>query len=184
VDRGGELLPGAVYGNQNGSVSVGGSNSVGASNTVAGWANPNPSAVPPTNTPTAPARDAEGEYQAAYGFLLQQDYGAAQVAFEEFLVRHPNSSLAGNAQYWLGETHYVRGAYKEAAVAFLKGYENYGNGNKGPDSLLKLALSLGKLQQTAAACSSLREMGTRYRNGPQNLLNRATTEMQRMRCPQ
>jgi tol-pal system protein YbgF len=192
VDRGGELLPGAVYGNQNNSAIGDGRGFPAPGNSVAGWANPNAGVVPQaggetgqqTRQPAVQAGDAESDYQAAYGYLLQQDYGAAQAAFQEFLARYPTAQLAGNAQYWLGETHYVRGAYKEAAVAFLRGYEKYGDGNKGPDSLLKLALSLGKLNQTTAACSSLRELGTRYRTGPQNLLNRATTEMQRMRCPQ
>ena len=63
----------------------------------------------------APASPGEAEqnpkqlYEAAYGYLLQRDYGAAEAAFDEFLRRHPNDPLAGNAQYWLGESLYVRG---------------------------------------------------------------------------
>ena len=64
-------------------------------------------------------------YETAYGYLLQQDYGAAQSAFSDFLSRYPKDRLAGNAQYWLGETHYVRGQYRSAASAFLKGYKSY-----------------------------------------------------------
>lgn len=173
----GELLPGSVYpGYEN--LQPQGLPLQG--NADAGLAKP----TPPANIARQiPPGDPETEYQVAYGYLLQQDYGAAQTAFREFLERHPNTPLAGNAQYWIGETHYVRGAYKHAAVAFLKGYEKYGDGNKGPDSLLKLALSLGKLRQTAAACSSLRELGTRYRGAPQSVLARATAEMRRLRCP-
>ena len=132
---------------------------------MAGWANPQvPEYNPPNGTaPTArpDVAGVEAEYQAAYGLLLQQDYGAAEAAFSDFVSRYPETTLAGNAQYWIGETHYVRGAYKDAAVAFLKGFETYGKGNKGADSLLKLAMSLDKLNQTAAACSSLRELGSR-----------------------
>lgn len=173
ISQQGELQPGTVYGRQSPSGKV-----------VAGWAKPvaprpQASLAPRRETPSG---DAEAEYQTAYGYLLQQDYGAAQTAFSEFLTRHPNTNLAGNAQYWIGETHYVRGAYKEAAVAFLKGYEQYGDGNKGPDSLLKLALALGKLRQTTAACSSLRELAKRYGNGPRHILARAKSELQRMRC--
>ena len=156
------------------------------SNSVAGWANPAPpsSAPPATFAPGAPgpAADVETEYQSAYGLLLQQDYGAAQSAFTDFVARHPDIPLAGNAQYWIGETHYVRGAYKDAAVAFLKGFEKYGNGNKGADSLLKLGMSLGRLNQTAAACSSLRELGNRYATAPEAVLSRGKDEMRRLKC--
>ncbi len=44
-------------------------------------------------------------YEQAYGYLLQKDYGAAETGFDDFLKRHPNHQLAGNAQYWLGESH-------------------------------------------------------------------------------
>jgi len=172
----GELLPGTVYPGTAQPPAPAPQGGV-----IAGLANPAPL---PGGVRTAPVTDGpETEYQTAYGYLLQQDYGAAQTAFREFIARYPKTPLAGNAQYWLGETHYVRGAYKNAAVAFLKGYEKYGDGNKGPDSLLKLALSLGKLRQNAAACTSLSELGTRFPNAPQGLLARATAEKRRLRCP-
>lgn len=171
----GELLPGTVY--------------PGTDNAPPQAPAPQRDALARLADPAAPRQPAaavtdgpETEYQRAYGFLLQQDYGAAQTAFREFIARHPKTPLAGNAQYWIGETHYARGAYKQAAVAFLKGYETYGDGNKGPDSLLKLALSLGKLGQKAAACTSLTELGSRYRNAPEGVLARATAEKRRLRC--
>jgi tol-pal system protein YbgF len=172
----GEILPGTVYPGYNQAVPR---QPAPTDNSVTGWAKPQ---LPAGAAPPSGAGDPETEYQTAYGYLLQQDYGAAQTAFKEFLERHPKTSLAGNAQYWIGETHYARGAYKNAAVAFLKGYETYGDGNKGADSLLKLGMSLGKLRQTAAACSSLRELGKRYRDAPETMLARAKTEMSRLRC--
>jgi tol-pal system protein YbgF len=149
---------------------------------VAGAPNPNAAPIIPGAPLPNSVGSAKTEYEAAYSYLLQQDYGAAQSAFSEFLKRHPDADLAGNAQYWLGETHYVRGAYRKAAVAFLKGYEKYGKGNKGADSLLKLGLSLAKLKQTEAACSSLRELGTRYPNAPRAVLDRGKSELRRLRC--
>lgn len=179
----GELLPGNVYPGYDNTAPPGTAPAAPSSGRVAVPGVPG-AANPPAQVARIPAGDdAEAEYQTAYGYLLQQDYGAAQAAFSAFLKRYPRAALAGNAQYWLGETHYVRGAYKKAAVAFLKGYENYGNGNKGADSLLKLAMSLGKLRQTAAACSSLRELGTRYRSAPQAIKTRAAAEKRRLRCP-
>jgi len=126
--------------------------------------------------------DPQAEYEAAYGFLLQQDYGAAQTAFANFVNKHNGSPLAGNAQYWLGETFYLQGQYKRAAGAFLKGYRTYANSPKAPDSLLKLAMSLDRLGQRSSACASLTELGNKYQNAPQHLLLRAKQEIRRLRC--
>lgn len=121
-------------------------------------------------------------YESAYGFLLQRDYGAAEAAFEDFLKRFPNDPLGANAQYWLGETLYVRGQYRAAAAAFLKGYQNYGRSQKAPESLLKLAISLQRLGQKDAACSSFSELNSKYPNAPSHVKSMATAERQRAGC--
>lgn len=121
-------------------------------------------------------------YETAYGYLLQRDYGAAQAAFDDFLAKYPNDSLSGNAQYWLGETHFVRGQYKAAAGAFLKGYQTYAQSAKAPDSLLKLAMSLDRLGQKDAACSSYAELSSKFPNAPQSVKSKAQSERQRVGC--
>lgn len=135
---------------------------------------------------TAPLGGGGGDpkqlYETAYGYLLQQDYGAAEAAFTEFLKNHPNDQLAGNAQYWLGETHFVRSQYKAAAAAFLKGYESYRQSPKAPDSLLKLAMSLDRLGQRDAACSSFSELTAQFPSAPQHVRERAAAERKRVGC--
>ena len=125
---------------------------------------------------------AKQAYETAYGYLLQQNYSAAETAFDDFLQRYPSDPLAGNAQYWLGESLYVRGQFKAAATAFLKGYEAYGASAKAPDSLLKLAMSLDRLGQKEAACSSYSELNSRFPNAPSHVKTRAQTERQRVGC--
>jgi tol-pal system protein YbgF len=121
-------------------------------------------------------------YETAYGYLLQRDYGAAEAAFDAFLKRHPNDPLAGNAQYWLGESLYVRGQYRAAAGAFLKGYQSYSHSAKAPESLLKLAMSLQRLGQKDAACSSYGELNTKFPNAPPHVKASAQLERQRAGC--
>jgi tol-pal system protein YbgF len=121
-------------------------------------------------------------YEEAYGFLLQKNYGAAEAGFEEFLRRHPGHQLAGNAQYWLGETFYVRGQYRAAAGAFLKGYQTYNRSPKAPESLLKLAMSLHRLGQKDNACSSFTELATKYPNPPAHVKSMAQAERKRSGC--
>jgi len=136
-------------------------------------------ALPPPGEPANPKQ----MYETAYGYLLQRDYGAAEAAFDDFLKKFPSDSLAGNAQYWLGESHFVRGQYKAAAGAFLKGYQAYVQSPKAPDSLLKLAMSLDRLGQKDAACSSYNELGAKFPNAPQAVKARAQSERQRAGCP-
>lgn len=137
----------------------------------------------PANIPAEGGTNPKQAYETAYGYLLQQNYGAAETAFEDFLGRFPNDALAGNAQYWLGESHFVRGQYKQAAGAFLKGYQTYARSAKAPDSLLKLAMSLDRLGQKEAACTSYGELNTRFPNAPQNVRGRADSERRRIGCP-
>jgi tol-pal system protein YbgF len=136
-------------------------------------------ALPP---PSEPAGDPKQAYETAYGYLLQRDYGSAETAFNDFLQKFPNDSLSGNAQYWLGETYFVRGQYKAAAGAFLKGYQTYGQGGKAADSLLKLAMSLDRLGQKDAACSSFSELSAKFPTAPQSVKARAQSERQRIGC--
>ena len=122
-------------------------------------------------------------YETAHGYLLQRDYGAAETAFDDFLKKFPADTLAADAQYWLGETHFVRGQYKAAAGAFLKGYQSYAQSPKAPDSLFKLAMSLDRLGQKDAACASYSELSTKFPSAPQSVKTRAQTERQRIGCP-
>ncbi len=149
-----------------------------------------PSGGPPPRTAVAPPPGSRGEpdvepqqlYEQAYGYLLQKDYRAAEQGFEDFMRRHANHQLAGNAQYWLGETFYVRGQYRAAAGAFLKGYQTYARSPKAPETLLKLAMSLNRLGQKDASCSSFNELATKYPNPPAHVRSMAQAERQRAGC--
>jgi tol-pal system protein YbgF len=121
-------------------------------------------------------------YEQAYGYLLQRDYGAAEQAFEDFLKRFPSDPLGANAQYWLGESLFVRGQYRAAAAAFLKGYQNWGKSPKAPESLLKLAMSLQRLGQKDAACTSFSELTTKFPSAPAHVKSTANAERQRAGC--
>ena len=113
-----------------------------------------------------PNSDAQSLYEQGYGSILQRDYGAAETAFRQLIAAYPNDPLAGSAQYWIGESYYVRGQYKSAADAFLKGYKKYKSGDKAPDTLLKLGMSLAELGQKDAACSTFGELTAKYPQAP------------------
>jgi tol-pal system protein YbgF len=119
-------------------------------------------------------------YETAYGYLLQQDYGAAEAAFEEFLRRYPRDQLVADAQYWLGETLFVQRRYKPAGQAFLRVVQQYRQSSKAPNSLLMLAMTLEQLGQKD--CALFTELETKHPNAPQDIKGRARVVKQRVGC--
>lgn len=133
------------------------------------------------NAPQSPEA-AQATYDDAFNKLRAADYAGAQAGFQAFLKSNPDNKLAGNAQYWLGETFYGRGIYKDAAVAFAEGYQKYPKNSKAPDNLLKLALSLGQLGSKDDACLTLGELKKNYPNAAPTIKSRGDQERTRLGC--
>jgi len=92
------------------------------------------------------------QYNYAFGLLRQQKYDDAAAALRAFIKANPKDDLAGSAQYWLGESYYVRKDYANAAPIFAEGYEKYPKSVKAPYDLLGLGQSLGAQGQKADSC--------------------------------
>jgi len=111
----------------------------------------------------APAADTpEKLYELSYESLLRKRYGEAEAGFRTFVQKHAEHDLAGNAEFWLGETYYVQSNYKAAAQAFLTGYQSYPKNRKAPDSLLKLGMSLKQLGQKDQACTAFATIDAKF----------------------
>ena len=136
----------------------------------------------PPNASAFHGGSASEQYNHAYGLLKQADYPAAEEAFKTFIGQHPDDSLAGSAQYWLGETFYVRGKYAEAASAFAEGYKRYPKGTKAADDLLKLGMSLARASQKQNACVALAQLDRDFANPGSAIKERAATEKKRLGC--
>jgi tol-pal system protein YbgF len=138
--------------------------------------------APRNLTAPLPGADVQALYQRGYAALLQKDYGGAEVAFRQLVETYPSDQLAGDAQYWLGETYYMRGQYKNAADNFLKGYQKYKSGQKAPDTLLKLGMALAELGQKDAACSTFGELKTKYPAAPAHIADEAQAWLKKTGC--
>jgi len=124
----------------------------------------------------------QAQYDHAFGLLRRGAFAEAETALTAFLDRHPKHELAGNAQYWLGESFYVRQMYPRAAQAFLNGFENYGDSAKAPDNLLKLGMTLGALGQADEACDALDELDRRFPEAEARIRDRMAAERARLGC--
>ncbi len=121
-------------------------------------------------------------YDRAFSLVKNRQYDAAQGEFEDFLQQYPSHELAGNAKYWLGETHYVRGDFETASRIFAEGYQQFPKGSKAADNLLKLGLSLEAAGKPQDACIALRQLKKENPAGETPVLRRATQEMSRLGC--
>ncbi len=153
----------------------------------------NPGAVQPTaGAPVAaaarlPDGPPEAQYEYAYSLLRKAqlesgDFAPAEDALRQFLAAHSTHRLAGNAQYWLGETYFVRRDYQQSAAAFAEGFKRYPNSEKAPDNLLKLGMSLGNLKRAREACGTFGELERRYPQAPVTIKQTMAREKQRLNC--
>jgi tol-pal system protein YbgF len=121
-------------------------------------------------------------YEQAFGYLREKSYSKAAAAFETFIEKNPESELASNARYWLGETFYVRENYGQAAVHFLKTYQTYPKSQKAVDALIKLAASMKQLDKKSEACAALKKAQMEYPKSAKNTLERITKEIKALSC--
>ena len=133
------------------------------------------------STAGAPQNAAQA-YDQAFAYLQQTNYSDAQRAFSDFLKNYATHPLAANAQYWLGETYFAQTQYSLAAKTFAKAFQDHPQGQKAPDALLKLALTLEKMNKKDDACLTLGELTKRFPSGPASVLRRGNEETARMGC--
>jgi tol-pal system protein YbgF len=101
-------------------------------------------------------------YDAAYLDLTKGKYDLAITGFSNYLKYFPETELADNAQYWLGECYYAKKNYTKAAIEFHKVLENYATGDKVPSALYKLGLSLLEIKSVGEANKYFEELVDKY----------------------
>lgn len=129
-----------------------------------------------------PLDDPKALYERGLKDLQAGDYNGAQADFLTMVTKFPQHKMAGNAQYWLGETFYVQRQYKQAAEAFLAGYTTYAESNKAPDSLLKLGMTLTALGEKQTGCNAFAELDAKFPNASPAIAKRAQIEKKRANC--
>jgi TolA-binding protein len=129
-------------------------------------------AAPPA--PSAPRSSTGGPtpeqaYQAAYLDFSKGNYPLAIAGFREFVRRYPDSPLADQAQYWVGESLFSQARasqasgqtdkatreLEQAVQEFRRLALNYPRGERVPTAIYKEALALLELKQTRLAQTRL-----------------------------
>lgn len=121
--------------------------------------------APPGASPPADGTD-RAAYQTAFALLKDSQYDQAVGAFRRFLASYPDSPLAENAQYWMGEAYYVNKAFPEALGAFQRVVEKYPQSRKLPDALLKIGYCRYEMKQWDEAKQTLSQVAANYSDTP------------------
>ena len=132
-----------------------------------------------SQTPSATQSAEKAAYQAAFDTLKEGRYKQAKTELKTFLDRYPNSSFAGNAQYWLGEAHYVTRNFDQGVIEFEKVLKTYPTSNKVPDAMLKLGYTFYERKQFDQAKAILQDLRERFSKTTASRL--ATKRLDRIR---
>ena len=114
-------------------------------------------------------RDAQAETRAYETALSQFKVGNYQLSitgFQNFLASYPNSALAPNAQYWIGNAHYAMRDYQAAIAAQQKVVSSWPEHAKAPDALLDIASYQAEMGDSKAARESLSTLVKKYPTSP------------------
>lgn len=104
----------------------------------------------------------ENAYREAFGLIKTGQYDESITAFEAFLTEYPNSKYADNAQYWLGETYYVKHDYAAALVEYQQMIKQFPESKKQSHAMLKIGYSYHELGQLDQARAVLEDLRNRY----------------------
>lgn len=101
-------------------------------------------------------------YSYAIELNRQKKYTEARAKFQEFLRKYPKDQLAGNAQYWIGETYYSINDMNNALKAFQDVLNKFPKSNKIPDAMLKIGYVQEKQGKTREAINTLNNLLSKY----------------------
>lgn len=131
---------------------------------------PSPDAV--AVDPAAPAKSAADPakagqaYDAALELFKAAKYKEAATAFAALVEQHPDSALAPNAQFWLGNAWYAQRNCAKAIDAQRVVATRYPNSDKAPDALLSIATCQQEIGNAKAATGTLTVLVEKYPAAP------------------
>ncbi len=112
-----------------------------------------------------PARETQ-DYETALGHFKAARYKEAANSFAAFVQKYPSSTLAPNAQYWLGNAWYAQHDCKRAIDAQNVVTTRYADSPKAPDAMLAMATCLQDMNNAAGAKRALETLIAKYPAAP------------------
>ena len=110
----------------------------------------------------APVPSADLLYSNGLRDLNGKKYDLALQEFQDYLKHYPETDLASNAQFYLGEIAFAQEQYAQAMDAYTKVLENYPKSFKLAPARLKKALALIQVGEKTTAIRELRNVVRLY----------------------
>jgi tol-pal system protein YbgF len=126
--------------------------------------------------------DTANDYEKAFEYMRQSNYQQADTYFRKFIENNKNSDLIGNAYFWIGQMFFLQNNYEQSAVNFLKGYQHNPKGNKASYNLMKLGMSLNKLNKKQEACTTYAKVTKEFPNAEGNIKDQIKAEQTSLGC--
>jgi TolA-binding protein len=119
-------------------------------------------AAAPAEPPVGAAPTPEILMQQGITALHNAQFTTSEGVAREILVKHRSSPRAYDAQFLLAQSLQGQKRYQDAALAFDDAYNMNHKGKHAPSALLGLAVTLGAINQKAAACDTLGTLHTQF----------------------
>jgi len=101
-------------------------------------------------------------YERVLGLFRDGDLDGARQGFAGFLDDYPNSNLAPNARFWLGESYFGKKDFQKAIDAYGKVEIDYPGSEKVPAAILKKGFAYLALKDKKRASSAFKQVVTLY----------------------
>ena len=111
-------------------------------------------------------------YDQAYLDYSRGNYSLAILGFAEFLRRSPYSTLADNAQYWIGECYYAQSDFRQARTEYETVVREHPRGDRVPSALLKSGLCALRLERDEEARHAFLELTDRFPDTEESMVAR------------
>jgi len=111
-------------------------------------------------------------YNTALRDYTAGNYPLALQEFTEYLRSYGETTLASNAQFYLGDIYYQQGQFPKAIQEYDKAMEQYPNGNKTAAAQLKKAYALLNMDMRAQGVRELNSLVRRFPSTPEANLAR------------
>jgi len=114
------------------------------------------------NLETAVSQDPSSVYYTAYSDYIKENYRLAIEGFKQYLRLFPDSGLADNSLYWIGECYYAQKKYAEAVNTFNELISKYRDGDKVPATMLKKSYALLEMGKQSEGNMILKDLISRF----------------------
>jgi len=121
----------------------------------------------PATTATGNTALVDDMYKSAFNDFMAAHYPVALAEFNDIIKAYPDSPLAGNAHYYIGEINYRGAHYSTAVKDYDKVIEQFPDNNKVPAAHLHKGQALVEMQLRDAGAREFKSLIQRFPNSPE-----------------